>query len=97
MLTHSAKKYLGLGHCKGAISMKNNTCSTTLLAITGNGQVKLTTEDEVVIHKAKIAKQNGVVKSFLYWTGSEVEIVKGHVTWILVKPTFRFAVNPGNS
>lgn len=65
---------------------------TSLLTVTDQGEIELITDDQAVIHKARQARANQAVTSFVYSTGEEEEIINGRITWMSEDPRFRFAV-----
>jgi hypothetical protein len=65
---------------------------TRLKAITKEGDILLVTDDRAVQDKALAADDE--LKSFVYWTGKEEEIVTGRVVATLPSEPFEFAVLP---
>lgn len=65
---------------------------TKLKAITKTGELLLITEDRAV--EDKVLSAGDDLKSFVYWTGSENEIVTGRVTSAIPTDPFEFTVLP---
>lgn len=63
---------------------------TRLQAVTKDGELLLVTEDRAVEDKALAAGNE--IKSFVYWTGRENEIVVGRVTSAIPGAPFQFTV-----
>jgi hypothetical protein len=65
---------------------------TRLQGVTADGDLLLVTEDQAVQEKALLAGSE--VRSFVYWTGAENEIVNGRVMAVMPTVPFQFTVRP---
>jgi hypothetical protein len=63
---------------------------TRLLAVTARGELLQATQDLAV--QDKVMSAGDELKSFVYWTGKENEIVTGRVTGTLPTEPFQFTV-----